>query len=163
LYTPNKNITLNWSTFIGSEDPDSTRRMRYFNDVYGIFQLNENWQLTTGFDIGYQQKAKNSSDYDTWMTLVIIFRYDINKKWAVALREEYFGDESEIIVSTISPDGFQTTGLSLNVDYSPNKNVLCRIEGRYLKDQNNIFETKSGLASDDFFVTASVAISINRK
>lgn len=34
-FTPTQKTTLNWSTFIGTDDPDTTRRMRYFNNLYG--------------------------------------------------------------------------------------------------------------------------------
>ncbi len=32
-YSPSPATTLNWSTFIGADDPDPTRRMRYFNNL----------------------------------------------------------------------------------------------------------------------------------
>jgi hypothetical protein len=162
IYTPNKNITLNWSTFIGTDDPDSLRRMRYFNDFYGIFQLSKKWILTAGFDIGFQQTAKDSSDYNMWLTPVVIIRYAINENWAMALRGEYFDDEEGLIIPTVSSTGFQTSGVSLNIDWMPNKWVMCRIEGRYLKAQDSIFEKKGGYSDNDFFITASMAISINR-
>lgn len=40
-YQLNDRINLNWSTFIGSEYPDKQRRMRYFNNFYGIFELSK--------------------------------------------------------------------------------------------------------------------------
>jgi hypothetical protein len=40
-WTPNDRVTLNSSSFIGSDTPDSTRQMRYFHNFYGQFQLQE--------------------------------------------------------------------------------------------------------------------------
>lgn len=34
-YHSSDKFQINWSTFIGTDDPDSTRRMRYFNNFYG--------------------------------------------------------------------------------------------------------------------------------
>ena len=41
IFTPSKKTTFNWSTFIGTDDPDSITRMRYFNNFYGVFQISE--------------------------------------------------------------------------------------------------------------------------
>ncbi len=38
-YRPNERVTLNSSSFMGNDKPDSVRQMRYFHDLYGIFQL----------------------------------------------------------------------------------------------------------------------------
>ena len=51
-YKPANNITLNSSSFIGNDKPDSVKQMRYFHNFYGIFQLTEKFAITTGFDIG---------------------------------------------------------------------------------------------------------------
>ena len=38
-YKPNSKITLNSSSFVGSDKTDSLRQMRYFHNLYGIFKL----------------------------------------------------------------------------------------------------------------------------
>ena len=86
--SPSKKTTINWSTFVGTDDPDETRRMRYFNNVYGQFQLNEKIAIITGFDIGAQQQVKNNSTYDFWLTPNLITQYSINKVWKTAVRVE---------------------------------------------------------------------------
>ncbi len=60
-YSPSESLTLNWSTFIGTDDPDETRRMRYFNNFYGQFRVSEKFEFIAGFDIGAQQESKGSS------------------------------------------------------------------------------------------------------
>ena len=49
-YSPSDRFTLNWSTFIGTDDPDPTRRMRYFSNLYGQFRL-------TAFRLEYYHDA----------------------------------------------------------------------------------------------------------
>ncbi|MFN3530547.1 MAG: porin [Bacteroidia bacterium] len=129
-YKPSEKVALNWSTFIGTDDPDTTRRMRYFNNFYGKFQLTEKFGFVAGFDIGTQQSAKNSSVYDLWFSPVLIGQLSFNKTWKTAIRAEYYQDETGIIIRTSTPNGFKTTGLSLNLDYSPTGNIICRLEGR---------------------------------
>jgi len=157
-YRPTEKITINWSTFFGTDDPDTKRRMRYFNNFYGKFQLTEKFGLIAGFDIGTQQRLKGSSTYDIWFSPVIISQYAINKNWKSAIRAEYYQDETEIIISTNQKNGFKTTGLSLNLDYSPTQYIICRLEGRWLNSKNQIFETKTDLTNNNFIIATSIAI-----
>lgn len=157
-YSPTEKVTLNWSTFIGTDDPDTTRRMRYFNNFYGQFQLTEKLGLIAGFDIGTQQRTKNSSAYDFWFSPVIIGQFSINQTWKTAIRAEYYQDETGIIIATGTPNGFQTTGLSLNLDYSPSQNIVWRIEGRWLNSRESVFEAKSNMTNNNFIIGTSIAI-----
>ncbi|MBK8518343.1 MAG: porin [Saprospiraceae bacterium] len=157
----NNKITLNWSTFVGTDDPDTTRRMRYFNNFYGQFQCTEKFGLIVGLDIGTQQRVKNSSIYSLWFSPVIIGQFSINKNWKTAIRAEYYQDETGIIIATGTINGFKTTGLSLNLDYTPTTNVACRIEGRWLNSKDKIFETKTTPTNDNLIIGTSIAIKFS--
>ena len=161
-YTPSKKVGLNWSTFIGSEFPDIERRMRYFSNLYGQFDLSDKFSLIAGFDVGVQQQSKGSSNYDYWLTPTVIAQYAFTEKWKMALRAEYYQDENGVIISTGTTNGFQTTGVSLNLDYSPIPYIMCRLEGRWLNSRDNIFETTSSPTNNNFIVGASVAIKFDR-
>ncbi len=158
LYKPNGNATLNWSTFIGTDDPDSVRRMRYFNNFYGNFSLTEQLDLIAGFDIGAQQVTNGSSGYNVWYSPVVIVKYSFTNKWAVAARGEYYQDERGVIIATGTPDGFKTASTSLNVDYAMNEYVLFRVEGRWFNSQNEIFEKGDAMSRNNAFVIGSIAV-----
>ncbi|MCC5922526.1 MAG: porin [Crocinitomicaceae bacterium] len=160
-FSPSEKVEFNWSTFNGTDDPDTIRRMRYFNNFYVQFQLTEKFGLITGFDFGAQQRVKGSSTYDLWFSPVIIGQYAINKTWKTAIRAEYYQDETGIIIPTSTPNGFKTTGISLNLDYSPTQNIICRLEGRWLNSRDQIFETKSTLTDNNFIIAASIAIQFS--
>ncbi len=161
-YNHNDKIKFNWSTFNGTDYPDSTRRMRYFNNFYSQFILTPKFGLIAGFDIGIQQKYKSSNDYDKWYCPVLIMRYAISNKWAVALRGEYFYDYHQVIIPTITPNGFMTSGSSLNIDYAPYKNVMFRVEGRWLNSADKIFTNNGNLSNDNVCVVASLAIRLEK-
>jgi hypothetical protein len=160
-YTANEKLLLNWSTFIGTDDPDSTRRMRYFNNLYAVVKLSKKSALTIGFDIGTQQQSKGSAGYYTWLSPVLIYRYAFTDKWAAALRGEYYQDVKGVIIATATPNGFKTSGLSLNLDYMPMPNVACRVEGRWLNSADKVFERMSGTVRDNVFIAASIAVKFN--
>ncbi len=162
-YAPHDNLTLNWSTFIGTDDPDALRRMRYFNNVYGQFGIGERTTLIAGFDIGIQQQSKGSSSYHTWYSPVVIAQYKLSEAWAMAFRAEHYSDRNEVIITApVGTNGFRATGLSANADYSPHSNVVCRIEARWLKGQENIFEKDAGSTSNNFALLSSIAFRFKK-
>ncbi len=159
-YKPNSNTTFNSSSFIGSDTPDSTRLMRYFHNFYGQFQLLKKLGIILGFDIGWQQKNKSSSQYNTWYSPVLIARYTPNKKLSIAARGEYYSDEHGVIVSTSTPHNFQTYGYSVNVDYRFAENMIWRIESRALNSRDEIFSLDGQPDRNNYMLITSLAISL---
>ena len=157
-YVPSDKTLLNWSTYIGTDDPDTARRMRYFNNIYGQFQLAEGVGLIIGFDFGVQQRTKNNSTYDVWYSPVVVGQFKMNENWKATFRAEYYEDKTGVIIPTDTPHGFATTGLSLNFDYSPQESFICRIEGRWLNSRDRIFETKNTFKESNFIIATSIAI-----
>jgi len=161
-YTPSDKVTLNWSTFLGTDFPDDLRKMRYFNNFYGQFQINKYLGLIAGFDLGSQQQKANEPPFDQWFSPVIIIKYTMTDKWAGAVRAEYYQDKTGIIVPTNTENGFNTSGLSLNLDYSPSNNILCRFEGRWLKSQDQIFQQGDNLTENNFSLVTSIAMKFEK-
>lgn len=159
-YVPSKKVSLNWSTFIGTDDPDSTRRMRYFNNLYGQFSLTENLGLILGFDIGIQQKSKGNATYNCWYSPVLIAKYSFHEKWTMAVRGEYYTDPASVLIPTVSVNGFNTISTSLNIDYSLSKHISCRVEGRWLNSKDKIFTVGDSFDRNNIFVTGSMAIRL---
>lgn len=160
-YKPTSAISLNYSTFIGNDKPDSARLMRYYHNFYGIFQLVEKFGITAGFDYGTEQKAKGSSDNNNWFVPVLIARYSPSSKVNVAVRGEYFQDKNGVIIATGTEHGFQTFGVSANVDYAVFPGVLWRVEARNLSSKDRIFAERSDGATskDNLFLTTSLSIA----
>lgn len=152
-WKPHDRLTLNWSTYAGSEFPDEQRRMRYFNNLFAQWVLAPSVSLFFGFDIGWQQRA--ASGYDTWWSPNVIVRWKLDERWAVAFRAEHYNDSAGVIVNL--PNGAALTGFSLNVDRQISKNALFRIEIRHLRNGSPAFQRGSSLVRDDTSVLASVA------
>ncbi|MBC7949392.1 MAG: porin [Chitinophagaceae bacterium] len=156
---PTDKITLNYSTFLGTDKPDSVRLWRIYHNIYGIFQFNDKVGLTAGFDIGTEQVSKGSSEKNTWYTPVAILRFTPNSQWAVGIRGEYFRDVKGVIIATGTLNGFRTSGISLNVDCLPISNVAMRVEGRLLNSKDEIFFKAGGPTSTTTAATFSIAVS----
>lgn len=156
---PSDKILVNYSTFIGSDAPDSSRKMRYFHNLYGIFQLTDKLALTTGFDIGTEQRAKGSNQYNTWYSPVLILQIAPNAKNNFGARLEYYNDANEVIIKTGTPNGFKTWAYSINYDYLITHNVVWRVEGRRLSAKDKTFEKEGMPVNNNFSLTTSLAIS----
>jgi hypothetical protein len=164
VISPGENYSINWRTFIGTDDPDSTRRMMYFSNFYAQMQFVEQFGLIANLDLGFRQQSKGSSDYNNWYGITLIARYDFAEKWGAALRGELFMDpEGEMVTIEDSPNGFRTSGISLNLDFTPIPQVACRIEGRWLHSPDQIYTKGDSRIQDDFFIVASIAVKLGKK
>ena len=158
-YKPSDKFLLNYSTFIGTDKPDSARLSRLFHNIYGIFNVTDKFGVTAGFDIGTEEKFPGSDDKNTWYSPVLILKYTFHNKWAIAVRGEYYSDEDGVVIATGTLNGFKTTGFSLNIDYSPMKNFVVRLEARNLSSKDEIFIKPSGITNNNTFITSSIAVS----
>ena len=158
-FKPNGKTTFNWSTFVGNEFPEGEERWRFFNDVYGIFHINETWGMTAGFDIGVQEKANGASGMDVWYTPVVMGHCKASDQWRWIARVEYFSDENDAIIGTHASHGFQVFGYSLSVDYLPAPNVMVRLEAKNLHSKDPEFVKGQNLVNSDAVITSSISIA----
>lgn len=160
IFKPNEKLTINSSSFIGNDKPDSIRQMRYFHNLYTVYQINKKFGLTAGFDIGAEQKAKGSDQYKVWYTPVLIAKYNATDKLSFTARGEYYQDEKGVIISTGTENGFKTFGYSFNADYQIFPNLVWRTEIRNLSSKDAIFMNRT----DEFnknSLTATTALAIS--
>ncbi|MFD2569093.1 porin [Spirosoma soli] len=165
-YRPSSKLTLNWSSFLGSDRPDSLKQGRFFNNFYAIINPAGKFGVTLGFDIGSDRKPIVSGDRRVgngsyvWYSPVVIARLATSDRSYLAGRIEYYDDKNGVIIGTGTPNGFQTWGYSLNYDYKILPNALFRIEGRVFDSKDAIFEAKNNSVSrTNTSLTTSLAIS----
>ncbi|MGN6509804.1 MAG: porin [Chitinophaga sp.] len=158
-FRPGSRVTLNWSTFLGNDKPDSVRRMRYFNDVYGIFNIMDKFTLVAACDYGVEKKQEGESGVSSWYSSMAVARYAFTEKVAMAVRYEYYDDENGVIIATGTPNGFSTSGYSVNLDVAPAANVLFRIEGKWYNGKDDIFTKGPETKNSNVAVTTSLAVS----
>jgi hypothetical protein len=89
----------------------------------------------------------------------LIAKFIINDKWSISGRAEYYSDENGVLIFTGTPNGFQTMGYSLNLDYYLAENAVWRIEGRMLQSKDAVFVRGTALTNQNNFFTTSLSIS----
>ncbi|GAB3775957.1 porin [Spirosoma horti] len=164
-YKPNANLVLNWSSFLGSDRPDSLKQTRFFNNFYAIINSNRRVSAILGFDLGADRKPigpgnrRVGSGSYVWYSPVAIVRYSVSDVIKLAGRVEYYDDKNGVIIATGTPNGFKTWGYSLNVDYAILPNALFRVEGKVYDSQDAIFDSKTSLSKTNAALTTSLAVS----
>ncbi|MDR2216674.1 MAG: porin [Nevskiaceae bacterium] len=160
VYKPNDRVTLNSSSFIGNDKSDDQRQMRYFHNFYAQFQLNDQWSLTTGFDIGAEEKPNDASGYNVWYTPTVIARYAATDKLGFGARVEYYRDKHGVMIGSDDPDGFKITGYSLNADYMLLPNLVWRGEIKSLNGSDGTFaKDENETAAESVMAVTSLALS----
>ena len=163
-YRPSPKLTLNWSSFIGSDRPDSLKQGRFFNNFYAIINPAGKFGVTLGFDVGSDRKPVvgngdsrrvGEGNY-VWYSPVVIARLKTSDRTYLAGRIEYYQDNDAVIIGT---PGFKTFGYSLNYDYAILPNALFRIEGKIYNSDTAIFNAKDGLSRINTSLTTSLAVS----
>ena len=154
-FKPSERVTLNSSSFIGTDKPDSIGLRRVFHNFYGIFQLTERLGLILGLDTGWEENPRAGEAANAWFGPVAIGRYAFSDRLALALRAEYYADEHGVI---ISPGGFKTLGLSANLDVQIHRNALWRIEGKWWNSQEAIFTKNKRPTSNNAVLTTALAL-----
>lgn len=125
-YKPNDSVVINYSTYLEN---------RQFHDFYVQLQVNPQWSLAGLFDLGIQSKK-------TWYGWAVLNKYKVNDNWTIGGRIESYQDPDHIIIAGDS----QINGLSANVDYAINKNILLRVEERYLDKAATQWTTSTSLS-----------------
>ena len=145
--------TLNWSTFAGTDTPDSVGLTRLYSDLYATVK-GEGYAMNLGVDLGLQEQA-DGEGMDGWLSVVGIYRQRIAKRWWAVGRMEYFLDDRSVIISNADVIG----GLSLGADLEIMPNVLWRVEARLLGDTHDRFVDAAGHPSstNTAFTTALCA------
>ena len=150
-----------WSTFLGTDDPDSTRRMRFFNHLNANYQLSDRWKLVGAFDIGLQQESKGSSKYNEWIGIAAVLEYKMAEKWFSILRYEYYSDPDEVIISTTPKAGFSTSSFTLSFRHHLNRLLIAKMEARYFNSPKDVFPKDGAFVNNNLFIAGAILFKLD--
>jgi hypothetical protein len=157
-YRPNKNLLLNWDTYIGDERSasDSTNATRYFSDLYLIYSKGK-FAATSCIYAGLQLQAQSRKAF--WWQANLIVRYDLTAKTSVTGRLEHFSDPHQVqVVPVTDATRFAASSGSLGLNYKLATNVLLRIEGRTFLSEQPAYIRNGEFVRTSNTLTASVAM-----
>lgn len=155
LWSMKKDMKFNWSTFLGSDTPDSLGLYRVFNNFWWSWE-GKKWGFQVAGDIGFQEKYR-STGWNSWAGAVAMLRRAVGTRFHIVGRSEYYADPDQVMVATGKTFGLSTFGYSLGVDLLVATNAMVRLEGRTFHGTDRVFENIYGPTPDNTSITISMA------
>lgn len=155
LWTMKEGMKLNWSTFAGSDVPDSLGYYRLFNNLYWSWEGSK-WGVQLGADAGMQEDG--AQGWNSWAGAVCMVRRKLNERYRAVGRAEYYTDPDQVMVPTGTPHGLTLLGYSLGLDLKVAEDAFVRIEGRTFHGVDAVFSDVHGTTHDNTAITVSTAV-----
>jgi hypothetical protein len=164
-WKPNNTLLLNWDTYIGDEfsAQEPNYGMRYFTDVYAIYNPTAKWKFTACAYAGMQQRLDTltqQKDYTTWWQANMIGQYSITNNTSIAGRIEYFEDLRSTVIKPITNNaGFNawSAGACLNIKVT--NNALFRLEGRHFFSNRKMYiDANSNITNNSSLLITNITV-----
>lgn len=154
-YKPTNKLNLNYSNFLGNIRVVGSNALRIFHNLYGIYEASAKLSFILGFDIGSQKTPDTKTA--VWYTPVIISKINLTEKSKIAGRLEFYSDKQQTIISTSTPNGYQTIGASINYDHQISPKILCRAELKKYSSRDPVFQYEQ---SSKYQTTGTMALVV---
>lgn len=143
-FRPNSKMLVNWNTYVGDERSDlmPDYRMRYFSDIFWIYQPTQKISITSSVYGGIQQK--NLGETTNWWQGNLIGRYAFTDKVSLSLRGEYFHDAENTLVATDAQLPYTTGSVGMCLNNKLGDNVLFRLDYRSFFSQEKLYTNADG-------------------
>jgi long-subunit fatty acid transport protein len=141
-WSPNKNLTINYSNMYYNDAPDSAAQNVFYNNLYATYSVDKKLDIVAGFDYGINNNTVTNTT-DGIMVGSLLARYHLTKAIAVAGRAEYYNDEKGSFIKTPTGFAFETMCYSMNLDYSPAERIKFRLEGRMFSSNEPFYRDDS--------------------
>ncbi len=159
-YRPNNKILINWNTYFGDEQSvfAPQDRMRYFTDIYMIYDISKKISMNACAYIGLQNRKDSlgNSSQATWWQANVNAKYKFDKNVSLAGRIEYFDDPRQVQITPITNVyGFNSYSTSLCLNVKITNNAMFRVEGRnyFSNKQVYIDANKNPSTTSDLLIT----------
>lgn len=156
-FSPNETFSFNYSNFYGNEQPKGTpARFRFFHDFYIVANdIFPGFSATAVFDYMTQENATGGNDVMFSPALLLYYRAE---KIGVGGRVEHYNDANEIINATGTPNGFQVSSASVNLDLYLKENVMWRFEARGYDSQDAILLSNAAPSNSGAIIATSISM-----
>ncbi len=141
VFEPTDDVSLTYNFLTGDETPDTEtkKHRRFYNNIYATLKFNK---LTIAAEVnyGWQENSmlKDSSGTARVSSDLIIAKYQVLKKAAVYIRQEFLSDPEGVLTGSLN-FGKNVSGTTGGVEYKPFKTVALSLEGRMLQAENKVF------------------------
>lgn len=150
-----KKSELTYNTYAGNEfSVDNVDyRMRTFHDLYFKVKDHKKWDAAIGAYSGIQKRE--NGERLQWWQMNVMGRRVLNETISLSGRFEYFSDPREVMIR-VPESEFRmfSTGACLNINVG--KNSIFRIDGRYFRASEKIYEQRNGRSNREVVLITSL-------
>jgi hypothetical protein len=140
-YSLNDHISLTYNFLTCDETPDyiKTRHQRFYHNFYATF-IYDKFSIGLDVNFGQQQNTlkRDTSRFATMYAGTLTGKYNFAKKMNAYARGEDFHDPNEILTGKLDIGNY-IHGLTVGVQYTPQKTAALNIEYRILESDKLIF------------------------
>lgn len=142
-YSIANTTTLSYTNLISNEGINNGKRnFRFYNNISITASVGKRIKLVSGIDWAWQEKSLIDTKQGNMLCGLFTTKYQVNKRFALSLRPEFYFDPKAIISSTISTtdlkkEGMKMAALTLGIEYKAADIHYVRLETRYLQHSNN--------------------------
>ncbi|GAB3530342.1 porin [Pontibacter brevis] len=159
-YTPTEQLELSYNNYYGNEAPEGVEaKRRLFHNFNARCIFSDRFTVGASADYG-RQELFDSNEKGTWNAGLLVARYRLSDRFALAGRVDHYNDADQIIVKTGTAAGFQTSSASLNFDYIPAPDFLWRFEARGYGSKDNIFHGEDGSSRNNLLLVTSFSVKL---
>lgn len=152
VYTPIEPLSVTYNNIIGNEMPaDVNGKTRMFHNLIFNVSPHKKIDVIASLDFCMQENSKLSDTTSAAFTYggLLSLRYKFNPKFSAAIRGEFYQDLDGVLSgNTGSYNWLKGNGVALGCEYRPIEFAYVKIEGRYLRLDN---ETKVFHQGNDRF------------
>ncbi|RHX96177.1 hypothetical protein DLM76_04265 [Leptospira yasudae] len=150
------------NTFVGNEAPDNQpRQTRYYNNLIFQYHFTKFFIVAASGDVGIQRVPDPGVNaYRQWYHGTFWITYRPIEVFRTSVRLERMYDPEQTIIQTGTRNGFLTSGATLTLDYIPNENAMVRLEGRYFRSYDAVFDRDKSNSKEEKFVVFAVTVKI---
>ena len=151
-------VELNYGNYFGDEGTRFTSsKYRVYNHFYIKHQTSEKFHYMLGFDHASQEPL-SSNLTEAFYFLTIIAQYRFSEKFSIAWRFEHADDNSQILISTNTAEGFVGQVYAVNFNYHISDNAMFRIEGKLYDTEGEIFTEGPEASDNNQLIVGSLAV-----
>jgi Putative beta-barrel porin-2, OmpL-like. bbp2 len=140
-----ESLTFTYNNFFGDEkvvpnlqNAKFNSRFRGYHNFVLQWLASDRWNFLGSMDFGHQSQQANKG-IDAWGAGTLTVRRILNSKESIAFRVEYYNDRHQANIVTITNNGFQVVGASLNYDQRLDENAIWRTELRGFSSKDEIY------------------------
>lgn len=150
------------NTFIGNEAPDRERRQtRYYSNLILQYEFTKFLIVAASGDVGFQRVPDPGVNaYRQWYIGTFWITWRPIEKFRTSIRLERMYDPDQTIIQTNTKNGFLTSGGTLTLDFIPSEKAMIRLEGRYFRSYDPVFDDHKTKSREEKFIVFSVSVKI---